>query len=47
MLSRFLERKWLAQVRDTRAVRVTHEGERVFERVFEVRCSALRYRSNN
>jgi hypothetical protein len=28
MLSRFRELKWIATVRDSRAVRVTHEGER-------------------
>ena len=47
ILSRFLERKWLARIRDTRAVRVTHEGERVFERWFAVRCSALRSQAGN
>ena len=47
LLSRFLEKKWLAQIRDTRAVRVTHEGERGFERVFTIRCSALRSQADN
>jgi len=41
LLGRFLENKWLARIRGTRAVRVTHEGQRVFERLFAIRCSAL------
>jgi DNA-binding transcriptional ArsR family regulator len=44
LLSCFRQRKWLAQVRGTRAVRLTHEGERAFERVFGIRSSALRSR---
>jgi DNA-binding transcriptional ArsR family regulator len=44
LLSRFIDLKWLARMRDTRAVRLTHAGERGFERVFSVRCAALRAR---
>lgn len=44
LLSRFLEMKWLARMRDTRAVRLTHAGERGFEDVFGIRCAALRAR---
>jgi DNA-binding transcriptional ArsR family regulator len=42
MLSRFLEMNWLARVSRTRAVRVTHAGERGLEKVFGIRCAALR-----
>jgi DNA-binding transcriptional ArsR family regulator len=42
LLSRFLEMKWLVRVRKTRAVRLTHEGERGFERVFGIHCGSLR-----
>ena len=42
LLSRFMEMKWLARMHKTRAVRLTHEGERGFERVFGIRCRALR-----
>jgi DNA-binding transcriptional ArsR family regulator len=42
LLSRFFEMRWLARMRATRAVRITHEGERQFERVFGVRCPELR-----
>jgi DNA-binding transcriptional ArsR family regulator len=42
LLSRFLEMKWLARIRGTRAVRLTHTGEFGFEDVFGIRCSALR-----
>lgn len=41
LLSRFLELKWLARMRKGRAVRVTLDGERGFERVFGIRCRAL------
>jgi len=44
LLSRFLEMKWLARMRDTRAVRLTHAGERGFEHVFGIRSTALRAR---
>jgi DNA-binding transcriptional ArsR family regulator len=44
LLSRFLEWKWLARMRDTRAVRVTYEGERELERRFGLDCAALRVR---
>jgi DNA-binding transcriptional ArsR family regulator len=42
LLSRFLEMNWLARVSKTRAVRVTHAGERGLERTFGIRCAALR-----
>jgi len=42
LLSRFFERKWIARIRHSRAVRITHEGEAQFERMFGVRCAALR-----
>jgi DNA-binding transcriptional ArsR family regulator len=42
LLSHFLEAKWLARVRGTRAVRVTYEGERGFERILGIRCGHLR-----
>jgi DNA-binding transcriptional ArsR family regulator len=42
LLSRFMEMKWLARVRNTRAVRLTHDGERGFERVFGIRSVTLR-----
>jgi DNA-binding transcriptional ArsR family regulator len=42
LLSRFMEMKWLARMRGTRAVRLTHAGERGFEQVFGIRHQALR-----
>jgi DNA-binding transcriptional ArsR family regulator len=42
LLSRFMEMKWLARVRKTRAVRLTQDGELGFERVFGIRCGTLR-----
>ncbi len=42
LLSCFMQRNWLARVRGTRAVRVTHAGERGFEKAFGIRCAALR-----
>jgi len=44
LLARFLEMNWVARVRETRAVRLTHAGERGFEHVFGIRCAALRAR---
>jgi len=41
-LARFLELRWIARMPGTRAVRITHEGKREFERVFGLRCSELR-----
>jgi DNA-binding transcriptional ArsR family regulator len=41
LLARFFEMGWLAHIRGSRAVRVTAPGERAFERVFGIRCSAL------
>jgi hypothetical protein len=31
MLTRFLELRWLARIRNSRALRVTHEGQRKFQ----------------
>lgn len=42
LLSHFMEMKWLARMRGTRAVRMTHDGEREFERVFGFRPATLR-----
>ena len=36
MLTRFLELKWIARLRDSRAVRVTHEGERRFSELLKI-----------
>ena len=44
LLSRFIEMRWLARMRGTRAVRLTHAGERGFEHVFSIGCAALRAR---
>jgi DNA-binding transcriptional ArsR family regulator len=44
LLSRFFDMRWLVPIRDTRAVRLTHVGERAFEHVFRIRCAALRAR---
>lgn len=41
LLSRFVEMKWLARLRKTRAVRLTHDGERGFERVFGIHSPHL------
>jgi DNA-binding transcriptional ArsR family regulator len=43
LLSRFMEMKWLAGVRETRAVRLTHDGERGFERAFGIHRGNLRF----
>jgi DNA-binding transcriptional ArsR family regulator len=45
LLSSFTQRKWLTAMRGTRAVRLTHEGERAFERVFSIRVAPLRSQS--
>ncbi len=42
LLTRWIEMKWLARMRDTRAVRLTHAGERGFEQVFGIRSAFLR-----
>jgi len=42
LLFRFIEMKWLARMPNTRAIRLTHAGERGFENVFGIRCAALR-----
>jgi DNA-binding transcriptional ArsR family regulator len=42
LLTRLLESGWIARVRGTRAVRVTHAGERRLEDLFGIRCSVLR-----
>jgi DNA-binding transcriptional ArsR family regulator len=41
LLSRFMEMRWLARTHKTRAVRLTHDGERAFERVFGIRRGGL------
>jgi len=46
LLSRLIQMKWLARMRDTRAVRVTQVGERELEQAFGVRCAELRARSS-
>jgi|SRR5208283_247444 len=46
LLSRFFEVKWLARMRDTRAVRLTHAGERGFEETFGIRSAGLRDRTS-
>lgn len=45
LLSHFLDTKWLARTRDSRSLRLTHEGERGFEQVFGIRTAALRNQS--
>jgi DNA-binding transcriptional ArsR family regulator len=42
LLSRFLEMNWLARIRQSRALRITHAGERELEQAFGIRCNALR-----
>ncbi len=42
LLSRLIEMKWLARIHDTRALRVTHDGEYGFQDVFKICCAALR-----
>lgn len=42
LLTRFFEMSWLARIRGSRAVRVTHAGERGLERFFGIRCASLR-----
>jgi len=44
LLSRFIEMNWLSRIRGTRAVRLTHTGEDRFQKVFNIRCGALRTR---
>ncbi len=46
LLACFKQRKWLAPVRGTRAVRLTHDGEHAFEHVFGIRGTALRSQSS-
>jgi DNA-binding transcriptional ArsR family regulator len=45
LLASFRSRKWLAPMHGTRAVRVTLEGERAFEKIFGIRAQALRSQS--
>ena len=45
LLSCFLQRNWLAPVRGSRAVRVTHAGEIGFEKVFGIRSATLATRA--
>jgi DNA-binding transcriptional ArsR family regulator len=42
LLDCFIELKWLTRMRETRAIRLTHAGERGIERVFSIRCAGLR-----
>jgi len=42
LLTRLFEMKWVARMRNTRAVRLTHAGEIGFENTFRIRCAALR-----
>lgn len=42
LLTHFLDRKWLARMLGSRAVRLTHAGERGFENAFGLRCGTLR-----
>lgn len=46
LLSRLLQRNWIVGMRNTRAVRVTHEGEVALERRFGVRVAELRSVAN-
>lgn len=41
LLSRFLENRWLARIRDTRAVRLTHAGERELGRILGIQRGNL------
>jgi DNA-binding transcriptional ArsR family regulator len=43
LLSRCIEMKWLVRMRGTRALRLTHAGERGFEQFFGIRHRPLRY----
>jgi DNA-binding transcriptional ArsR family regulator len=45
LLACFRNRQWLAPLRGTRAVRLTLDGERAFEKVFGIRAQALRAQS--
>jgi DNA-binding transcriptional ArsR family regulator len=47
LLLRFMEMNWLARVRGTRALRVTHAGEHGLEHLFGIRCAALRPQAVN
>ena len=44
LLTSFLQREWLAHMRGSRAVRVTHAGEQGFEKVFGICCATLQTR---
>jgi DNA-binding transcriptional ArsR family regulator len=45
LLTTFRNRKWLAPMRGTRAVRLTLEGERAFEKLLGISAPALRLQS--
>jgi DNA-binding transcriptional ArsR family regulator len=45
LLFSFFRRNWLARVRGSRVVRVTHAGEVGFEKVFGIRCAEVQARS--
>jgi DNA-binding transcriptional ArsR family regulator len=42
LLTRFLEMKWLARMRETRAMRLTYEGELGFDRLLKIDRRTLR-----
>jgi DNA-binding transcriptional ArsR family regulator len=44
LLVSFFEMKWIARMRDTRAVRLTHAGEQGFERFLRIPSAVLRAR---
>jgi DNA-binding transcriptional ArsR family regulator len=46
LLSCFFEKKWVARMRNTRALRLTHAGERAFDQVFGLRPAVIRSREN-
>jgi DNA-binding transcriptional ArsR family regulator len=41
LLGALIHRKWLVRMRGTRALRLTHVGQREFERAFSIRCPAF------
>jgi DNA-binding transcriptional ArsR family regulator len=45
LLSRWVGLKWVARMKDTRAIRVTLEGELGFERLLGIRCAEIRSRA--
>lgn len=45
LLTQFLDMKWLVRKDTTRALRLTHAGERGFEQAFGIKCAALNAKS--